>query len=588
MTARHGGAAGTSAITRLRVGDEAFLVAAMIERCPKSMMVRELLQNALEAAQSEPRGERRIELSALTVAGARKLAIWNVGRGLTADELYRMCDIAASINKETGLDANFGMGAKVASLPSNQHGLRYRSCRDGVVHEVMLGKRDGIYGRVHQPGPDGRPTEIVEATAAAQAEGRDTARDWTEVVLLGNRPDQDTVADPYDGHPRSPANWLIEAIAGRYFRFPAGTAVTLLPGARPGLAMARTIRSAGRRIAALAHHERVALPNGIAIHYAYDPPNPDRPTLNLSQASGPENAEGFAAVVFRDEIYSPLRGAHWRREAPSFGIATGARHVSLLIELPAQYPAQIEGYREFLRYRGGIQRPLRLLDFATMAAENQPDWLKEILAANSPSATLVVDVRFAMEELLRDLGVTRLRPARPMPAPSAAPAPASAAAPASPGASQPPTQAEDDPKAPPMTAYETAPEVFLLRDPAEIADGGLTHRAACYYPESHQLHINLTYPAVAALARLLAGAEQDEAIAPAAVEVAERFTVMRVGRAVVHALAKRGRPREWNETQLKTLLSPESLTLAADDVHAGLTDAREAYRQAVMVVAEEA
>lgn len=581
-----------SAITRLRVGDEAFLVAATIERCPKSMMIRELLQNALEAVGNASPGQRRIAFSALTVAGARKLAIWNGGRGLTADELYRMCDIAASINKETGLDANFGMGAKVASLPSNQHGLRYRSCRDGVVHEVMLGKRDGIYGRVHQPGPDGRSTEVIEATAAARAEGRDTGEDWTEVVLLGNRPDQDTVADPYDGQPRSAPNWLVEAIAGRYFRFPPGIEITLLPGVRPGQPRSRAVRGAEQRIAALHRHERVTLRNGIAIHYAYDPPHPDGPARNLSQASGPENAEGLAAVAYRGEMYSMLRGAQWRREAPSFGIATGARHVSVVIELPAGYPVQIEGYREFLRYRGDLQRPLRLLDFAAMAAENQPDWLKEILASNSPSASLVVDARFAMEELLRELGVTRLRRVRAVPAAvaEAAAAPAEAAhAPAKKAAVQPPpTEQLGDPKAPPRPVSETAPEVFLLREPAEIADVGLTHRAACYYPESHQLHVNLAYPAVASLARMLAGAEDGEAIAPAALEVAERFTVMRVGRALVHALAKRGRPREWNEAQLRTVLSPESLTLAADDVHAGLTDAREAYRQAVAVVADGA
>ncbi|MBW6400294.1 ATP-binding protein [Roseomonas sp. HJA6] len=582
-----------SAVTRLRVGDEAFLVAAMIERCPKSMMIRELLQNALEAAGNAPEGQRRVEFSALTLAGSRKLAIWNAGRGLTADELYRMCDIAASINKETGLDANFGMGAKVASLPSNQHGLRYRSCRDGTVHEVILGKRDGIYGRIRQPGPDGRPTEVIEATAAAQAEGRDTRQDWTEVVLLGNRPDQDTVADPYDGHPSSPGNWLTESIAGRFLRFPSGIDVTLLPGVRPGTPRSHTLRGAERRIVALRHHERVTLRNGIAIHYAYDPPDPDRPARNLSQASGPENAEGLAAVAYRGEMYSMLRGAHWRREAPSFGIATGARHVSVVIELPASFPVQIEGYREFLRYRGDLQRPLRLLDFAAMAAENQPDWLKDILASNSPSASLVIDARFAMEALLRELGVTRLRRARAVPAAlaeAAAPPAESTPAPAGKAAAQPPpAQRVDDPKAPPQPVFETAPEIFLLREPAEIADVGLTHRAACYYPESHQLHVNLAYPAVGSFARMLAGVEEDgEPIAPAAVDVAERFTVMRVGRALVHALAKRGRPREWNEAQLRAVLSPESLTLAADDVHAGLTDAREAYRQAVTITADDA
>ena len=63
---------------------------------------------------------------------------------------------------------------------------------------------------------------------------------------------------------------------------------------------------------------------------------------------------------------------------------------------------------------------------------------------------------------------------------------------------------------------------------------------------------------------------------------------MRIGRSLVHALAKRGRPKEWSETELKALLSPESLTLAADDIHAALTDARDAYRQVVMAVTEDA
>jgi hypothetical protein len=238
---------------------------------------------------------------------------------------------------------------------------------------------------------------------------------------------------------------------------------------------------------------------------------------------------------------------------------------------------QLEGYREFLRYRTDLQRQLRLLDFAALVAEHLPGWLKEILDRDSPSAGLVVEARFAMEELLRELGVTRQRGARPVPAPAdpAAPQPAAGAA------APPPTTTEEDPAAPPRALFETAPELFLLRTPAEIADGGLTHRAACYYPESHQLHVNMAYPAVTTLARMLCGARDGEAIAPAALAIAERFTVMRVARALVHALAKRGHPREWNEVQLRTLFSRECLTLAADDVHAGLAEAREAYRQAV-------
>jgi hypothetical protein len=566
-----------STITRLRVGDEDFLVASMIERCPKSMMIRELLKNAQEAAASAPAGHARVEFSAIEVEGARKLVVWNTGRGLTAEELYRMCDIASSVNKRTGLDANFGMGAKVASLPSNRHGMRYRSCRDGVVHQVVLGKRDGVYGRLHQPGPDGRATEIIDATTAARAEGRDTGADWTEVVLLGNRVDQDTVADPYDGHPRSTPTWLVEAIAARFFRFPEGQGVRLAPrvAGQPG---AHVMRPAALRLAALPHYQRVALPAGVAIHYAYDAPDPDRPGVNASQASGLENADGMGGVVFQGEVYGALRAQQWRREGPSFGVPTGARHVSILVELPDGFPVQAEGYREFLRHRGGAQAQVRLLDFAAQVAEHLPAWLKDILAANAPAGALADDVQREMAALLQSMGVVRRRPPRQR----LSDRPAAAQPPRAPG-----TDPEPQPSAEPV--FENAPALFLLRSPAELADAGLTHRAASYYPESHQLHVNMAYPSIGRLAALLTGAQESEEVHPAvqatAQGIAERAMVLRVARALVHALDKRGRPMEWNDLQMRMLMSPESLTLAADDIHTGLFEARETFREAVLAEA---
>lgn len=71
---------------------------------------------------------------------ARKLAIWNTGAGLSSAQLDHICDLAASLGKDMALEGNFGMGAKVASHPSNTLGVRYRSCREGVVSQVILGK----------------------------------------------------------------------------------------------------------------------------------------------------------------------------------------------------------------------------------------------------------------------------------------------------------------------------------------------------------------------------------------------------------------------------------------------------------------
>src|SRR5262245_66425487 len=114
------------------------------------MMVRERMQNALEAARLAHEGQHLVEISAASFDGIPKLVIWNTGPGMDSRELLHICDLASTIGKEMSLTGNFGMGAKVASLPSNQVGMRYRSCKNGSVSEVILCKRDGVYGVLHR------------------------------------------------------------------------------------------------------------------------------------------------------------------------------------------------------------------------------------------------------------------------------------------------------------------------------------------------------------------------------------------------------------------------------------------------------
>ncbi|MDB5678614.1 ATP-binding protein [Sphingomonas bacterium] len=125
-------------ITPLTIGDVAFTVSRQIEQCPKTMMLRELVMNAVEAAAKAPEGRRIVDIKGKGVeecGNARKLAIWNTGPGLSSIQLDHICDLAASLGKDMALEGNFGMGAKVASLPSNTVGMRYRS-----VAMVLLAK----------------------------------------------------------------------------------------------------------------------------------------------------------------------------------------------------------------------------------------------------------------------------------------------------------------------------------------------------------------------------------------------------------------------------------------------------------------
>lgn len=295
----------TQAVTALEVTDEAFLVASLIERCPKTMMIRELLMNALEASKLAPEDQREVEFSALQMDGAAKLCIWNTGTGMDAAELMHICNIASSLGKEKSLTGNFGMGAKVASLPSNQRGMRYRSCKNGTVHEVLLCKRDGIYGRLRRYHPDtGEYLEVIDVTDLAKSEGRTTAHDWTEVVLLGNEPAQDTVMNPYNGDPQQDTQWLATYLYHRFYRLPHGVKVTLLKGTHK-LDGSRQFNTIPGRLSFFEKYETIELNGGIKIHYIYDAPY-EKATgsgHNKSISGAIASAVSTCAIIHKDEMY---------------------------------------------------------------------------------------------------------------------------------------------------------------------------------------------------------------------------------------------------------------------------------------------
>lgn len=127
-------------------------------------MIRELFKNAIEAAEQASVGGK-VEFYRTPGFAAPKLGIRNNGPGMNEEELRIMTNLASSIGKEKGLDKNFGMGAKVASLPSNRLGIRYRSCKNGMVHETLLCQRGGVYGRLRRFDGDGNELgDVIDIT----------------------------------------------------------------------------------------------------------------------------------------------------------------------------------------------------------------------------------------------------------------------------------------------------------------------------------------------------------------------------------------------------------------------------------------
>ena len=165
----------------LKISDVAFVVTSQIERAPHWTMIRELTMNAIEAAARAP-GEKIVHWTSGTYRGVRKAVIWNTGPGMDPAELKAATDLACEINKSLGLDDNFGVGAKVSSLANNKLGMRFRSCKDGHVSEVMLGydSDEKLYVRFQRELQNGATDTVIDVTAAALKEGRKIDFDWTE------------------------------------------------------------------------------------------------------------------------------------------------------------------------------------------------------------------------------------------------------------------------------------------------------------------------------------------------------------------------------------------------------------------------
>lgn len=569
-------------VTPIKIADIDFTVSRQIEQCPKTMMLRELAMNAIEAAAKAPAGRRIVEIKGKAISecgDTRKLTIWNTGPGMSSTELDHICDLAASLGKDMALEGNFGMGAKVASLPSNTLGMRYRSCRNGVVSQVVLRKREGIYGKVWIPIEDSFE-EVVDVTeqVAQELEYR-LDEDWTEVVLYGNRPDQDTVADPYDGDPKQDRQWITTYLYHRFYSLPEGVELNLHEGTHPRDGR-RQFKPIPERADAFGRVEAVDVGDGIRIHYLYDPAYQDG-GHNKSISGSLTSSVSTTAIVFRDEMYDVRKGRKWAADAPAFGIPFGARHISVHVELPDNFPVRHEPYRRFVQLTGGDQRQVVVEDFAELVFRNRPEWLIEIINSLAPkSSASTDDLRKELQDLLNQL---RVKTKSPREAPEGLylvdDGGARGARPdhkdGSGGDSDRTLISPNDlifnpggaKRADISKNLEQAPEIIPLRDPEQVEEKGITGKAARYVRETNQLFVNLTYSAVGAaqedLSLRYATYEEPEIVRELARQWAERLVMGRVGYAVVYAQAKQ-LIREWTSDDVKKALEPESLSLAAD------------------------
>lgn len=604
----------------LGIGDRKFLINRLIQQAPINTLVREFFKNADENAALAPEGRRIVEILPTLIDGVRKLTFFNTGVGMSAADLRTATDLSSSVNKMMSLDGNFGIGAKVSGLAASPDGIRYRSCRNGEVNEVIIGwdPREETYVRFNVQMPDGSSETIYDVTEAAVADGRNINSDWTEVVLLGESPDHDTVAEPIGVGKEVDRSFIATSIFRRFVAFSTGVQVRIdtamtKGGGKNEVGKYRQLRTLDEIIDKLGGYEdQTDLETGVTIRYVHDPKHENSSHTFSARANAATGSTTFCSLVYKDERYDFRTQKVWSAVAPTFGIPFGSKVLTVEIRLPdgSAYPSQ---YRDSLVWRHD-RSPLTADHYAYLVRELMPDWVKDVIRNESPdSADDLDDLQSDLQQLLDELRVpTKVAKPATTSTPPTLPTEANDAGLAEPEAT--PIESEQDEVDPEgvrrpakrtadraattrvrhapqgatasrlSRALERAPEIKILTNPEEIADRGLKGRAAKFYGEVQTLFVNGLYPVVGRMADELAdefvGAEDPDEARALAVNSSQRMLAFRVGKATCYALAKRLLD-DWSSEDLDRATSPESLSMAADDFRQSIPSARRWIKERV-------
>jgi hypothetical protein len=598
-------------LEQLGVADVNFHVTKSIDQCPPGCQARELLANAIEAEMlDEEHGTRRIVLSAVEVSDSPKLAIINTGRGMTSNELVRATDLASSIRKKQGLDRdqNRGEGAKVAALPWNHAGLRLRSCRQGVVSEVILARVNDIYGRRRYAVVDEHDIVVSydsawDITETAKSEGYPIDHDWTEVVCFGRDEKQDTTRWPYgEGRGEGVRREVLTEVFDRFYSVPEWVKLEAdesLHGRRGSVVfrlMKDVIAKWGNDNSKL-RFERVPIRDGIEIEFVHTPMlSGNNTVMGAHELTGQSTR---ISLVWNGEMYDPHIGLDWRRIAAGFGLPHVHSEVSVFVHLPNDAPVRCGPYRVALMSKE-TGEALEVQDFQTEIRMAMPNWIRR-LVSDALQPRQVSDMSAVRRELERRLREARIRPAdlnRPGALPPSKPVlgtgPRSVTTlqPETGGGPGPRSKSENptvlDPDAPTgrsggdqgtgqrdgfvkrrrsIQTVTSAPEIIWLDSQSKIDGEELTDRAGKYDTATNTLYLNGLYDALQAKISNLENQYSQQVdwdqVRKLVVDKVRAAMALHIGSIVVYALAKQGRPA-WTEANWKNAFTPESLTVAAD------------------------
>jgi hypothetical protein len=187
---------------KLNIVGASNFVTRFFEACGPYQWAREFLRNSEEAGAT--RVEFGIEWQAAEKYGVYRRTIADNGSGMDRERLLEFFStLGAGAKKIGGIHENFGVGAKIASLPWNTDGLVVVSYvhRKPSMIRIELNTDTNEYELVEFQVPNGKTTCVVDPSETDFGDGIDwdaIAPDWardhgTTIVMLGSDKQPDTI-----------------------------------------------------------------------------------------------------------------------------------------------------------------------------------------------------------------------------------------------------------------------------------------------------------------------------------------------------------------------------------------------------------
>lgn len=404
---------------RMSVDKIGFLLDRLGQDCSPLQFLRELTQNGIEAInRTNAHGKVVWDVDWFAydnqiLEGRRppmKLCVIDTGDGMNGEEMLKFINQLSSSGSQQSMDANYGVGAKIAAATKNPAGVIYQSWKDGIGYMVYLEKNEnGDYGLRQWEAADGSFEYYV--LLDDDVKPPEIGEHGTKVTLIGKSFYEDTIAPPQDVS--APSRWVSKYLNTRYFCFPENVEVR----AREGWDNPRDDhdRNILRKITGQGpyfdKHAKESGTKRFKNFSVYWWILRDEPAITNN--SGYIESAGHVAALYQNELYDRATSRSGSALLQQFGVLFGMRQVVIYVEPnPKNAELTTNTARTSLLISG---EKLPLSDWAVEFREGLPKALVEFVNSKAPTGDDKDHVNSIKDRLKNVMDLYKVSRYRPVP-----------------------------------------------------------------------------------------------------------------------------------------------------------------------------